>query len=287
MGLPMRNLVAGSLAAAALSFALIGAPALAADATVDQVYSAVRAGRLADAQQMMDQVLHDHPESAKAHFVQAELYAREGNAGLARSELARAEQLKPGLPEVNPESVRELKQELGVLPRGGSERSFGTAPGLGAPAAHHFPWGAVILLLLVIGVFAMLFRRRTYVQYPAGPGPVGGPGGYGPGYMGPGGGGYVGPAPGGGIGSNIAGGLAGGLAAGAGIVAGEELAHHFLDGNERAAVAPPRDDDEFRNANNDLGGNDFGVNDPGSWDDGGSGGGDFGGGDSGGGGDWS
>jgi uncharacterized protein len=277
----MRNLIAGSLAATALSLALAGAPALAADATVEQIYSAVRAGHLADAQQMMDQVLRDHPDSAKAHYVQAELYAREGNPGLARSELARAEQLKPGLPDVNPESVRELKQELGLLPRSGGERAFGGAP---APA-HHFPWGAVILLVIVIGVFAMLFRRRTYVQYPAGPV---GPGGYGPGYGPGGGGGYVGPAPGGGgIGSNIAGGLAGGLAAGAGIVAGEELAHHFLDGNERAAVPPPRDDDEFRNANNDLGGNDFGVNDPGSWDDGGSGGGDFGGGDSGGGGDWS
>jgi uncharacterized protein len=268
----MRNLIAGSLAAAALSFALTGAPALAADATVDQIYSAVHAGHLADAQQMMDQVLRDHPESAKAHYVQAELYVREGNPGLARSELARAEQLKPGLPDINPESVGELKQELGLAPRGGSERSFGV------PTAHRFPWGAVILLVLVVGVFAMLFRRRTYVQYPAGPGPVSGPGGYGPGY-GPGGG-YVGPAPGGGIGSSIAGGLAGGLAAGAGIVAGEELAHHFLDGNERSAVPAPRDDDdEFRNANNDLGGNDFGVNDPGSWDDGGSGGGDSGGGD--------
>jgi hypothetical protein len=279
----MRNLIAGSLAATALSFALTGAPALAADATVDQIYSAVRAGHLADAQQMMDQVLHDHPDSAKAHYIQAELYAREGNPGLARSELARAEQLKPGLPDVNPESVRELKQELGLQPRNGAERTFGGAP---AVAAHHFPWGAVILLLIVIAVFAMLFRRRSYAQYPAGPAAVG-PGGYGPGPgYGPGGGGYVGPGPGGGIGSSIAGGLAGGLAAGAGIVAGEELAHHFLDGNERAAAPPPRDDDEFRNANSDVGGNDFGVNDPGSWDDG-SGGGDFGsgGGDSGG--DWS
>ena len=275
----MRNLIAGSLAATALSFVLTAAPALAADPTVDQIYGAVRAGHLADAQQMMDQVLRAHPDSAKAHYVQAELYAREGNPGLARSELARAEQIKPGLPDVNPESVRELKQELGLQPRSGAERTFGGAP---AAESHRFPWGAVILLLVVIAVFAMLFRRRTYVQYPAGGAPMG-PGGYGPGY-GPGGG--YGPAPGGGIGSNIAGGLAGGLAAGAGIVAGEELAHHFLDGNERAVAPPPRDDDEFRNANSDMGGGDFGVNDPGSWGDG-SGGGDFGsgGGDSGG--DWS
>ena len=45
------------------------------------------AGHLDQAQQMMTQVLADHPNSAKAHYVQAELYAREGKAALARSEL--------------------------------------------------------------------------------------------------------------------------------------------------------------------------------------------------------
>jgi hypothetical protein len=143
----------------------------------------------------------------------------------------------------------------------------------------------VIILALVVGVFWMLFRRRTYAQYPAGVAPMGGPGGPGgPGYPG---GGYAGPGggygPGGGIGSSVAGGLAGGLAAGAGIVAGEELAHHFLDGGQHPVVVPPNDDGS-RNANGDMGGNDFGVNDPGSWDDSSGGGGDFGG-DGGGGGD--
>jgi uncharacterized protein len=280
----MRTLLAGSLAAAALSFALAGAPALAdADPTVDQIYQAARAGHLDQAQQMMDQVLRDHPTSSKAHYVQAELYAREGNPGLARSELQRAEQLDPGLTKENPQSVQELKAELGLVRRSGGERPFVT----GAVPAPHFPWGTVIILALVVGVFWMLFRRRTYAQYPAGVAPMGGPGGPGgPGYPG---GGYAGPGGGygpggGGIGSSVAGGLAGGLAAGAGIVAGEELAHHFLDGGQHPVVAPPNDDGS-RNANGDMGGNDFGVNDPGSWDDSsGGGGGDFGG-DSGGGGD--
>jgi uncharacterized protein len=274
----MRTLLAGSLAAASLSLALAGAPAFA-DATVDQIYQAAREGHLDQAQQMIDQVLKDHPTSSKAHYVQAELYAREGNPGLARSELARAEQLDPGLTKEDPRAVQELKSELGLLRRGGGERPFVTGP---APAAV-FPWKTLIILALVVGVFWMLFRRRTYVQYPAGPGPVSGPG-YGPGgYVGPGGGGYVGPA-GGGIGSSVAGGLAGGLAAGAGIVAGEELAHHFLDGGQRPAAPPPSDDGWSQNSNSDMGGNDFGVKDPGSWDDN-SGGGDFGGG-GGGGDDW-
>jgi hypothetical protein len=279
----MRTLLAGSLAAAALSFALVGTPALAdADPTVDQIYQAARAGHLDQAQQMMDQVLRDHPTSSRAHYVQAELYAREGNPGLARSELARAEQLDPGLTKENSRAVQELKAELGLVRRSSGDRPFQT----GAAPAPHFPWGTVLILALVVGVFWMLFRRRSYAQYPAGVAPMGGPAGpgYGPGgYGGPGGGGY-GPG-GGGIGSSVAGGLAGGLAAGAGIVAGEELAHHFLDGGQRP-VAPPPNEDGNQNANSDMGGNDFGVNDPGSWDDSsGGGGGDFGGDGGGGGGD--
>jgi uncharacterized protein len=282
----MRNLVAGSLAAAALSFAL-SVPALAADPTVHEIWEAATSGHLDQAQQMMDQVLRDHPTSARAHYVQAELYAREGNPGLARSELARAEQLEPGLPGENARSVQELKSELGLI-RGG-DRPHGLTT---APSASQFPWGSVVILALVVGVFWALFRRRNrYAQYPAaGPGMPGGA----PGAYGPGGGGYAGPGGGvvgggGGIGSNIAGGLAGGLAAGAGIVAGEELAHHFLDGGQRqGTVLPPANDDSSWNSNSsnaDMGGTDFGVKDPGSWDDGSSGG-DFGGG-GGGGDDWS
>jgi uncharacterized protein len=287
LGLDMRNLVAGSLVAAALSFGIVGAPALAADAdpTVQQIYEAARSGHLDQAQQMMNQVLRDHPESSKAHYVPAELYAREGNLGAARSELARADQLDPGLTKENPRAVQELKAQLKLVR--GNEGGFGAAT-TGTPSGPHFPWGTVLILALVVGVFWMLFRRRSsYAQYPAG----GSPGAYGPGgYAGPGPGPGYGPyaggpggVAGGGIGSNIAGGLAGGLAAGAGIVAGEELAHHFLDGDRRP-TAPPADDGSWgsNNPNSDMGGADFGVNDPGSWDDSSGGGGDGGGG----GGDW-
>ncbi len=92
------------------------APALAADEdpTVAQIYRAFRAGHLASAQGMLDRVLRDHPDSAKAHFVQAEIDAAEGHKDLARSELARAELLKPGLPVVKPRAVRELKEKLGL-----------------------------------------------------------------------------------------------------------------------------------------------------------------------------
>jgi hypothetical protein len=271
----MRRFLAAATLAATVTFAGgLASPAFSAgDPTVDQIYAAARGGHLDQAQQMISQVLADHPQSGQAHYVQAELFAREGKAAQARSELAAAEQLKPGLPFANPRSVQELKAELGL---GGGF----AAPAVirTVPAAPRFPWGTLLILVAAVAILLMVFRRRSppYAQYPAGSvGPGGGPG-YGPGY---------GPAPmGGGIGSGIAGGLASGLAVGAGVVAGEELAHHFLDGGHSGGVIPPAEAGEPGAGNADMGGSDFGVNDPGSgWDDGGGFGGDSGGG----GGDWS
>jgi hypothetical protein len=275
----MRKLV---LAAAALSIGAtfaFGSPsfAQAADPTIHQVYEAARTGHLDQAQQMITQVLADHPTSGKAHFVQADLYAKEGKIPLARDELATAERLNPGLTDFDSYSVHELKSQLGLAPR--SAPQIVSIPARSGP---HIPWAGIFFGLIVVGLLMMLFRRRTpYGQYPVAGGPVaGGPGappGYGAGY-GPG----YGPAPmGGGMGSGIAGGLASGLAVGAGVVAGEELAHHFLDGGRHeGGVIPSADAAEPGYSNSDMGGNDFGANDPGSWDDGGGLGG--GGGD-----DWS
>ena len=275
----MRRFLAAATLAATVTFGFaMTSPAFAdSDPTVDQIYTAANSGHLDQAQQMITQVLADHPGSARAHYVQAELYAKEGKTSPARSELASAEQLQPGLPKENPRSVQELKAQLGV--------SGGAISGMvrSVPAERRFPWGTVLILAAAVGLLLMVFRRRSYVQqYPAaGPGAGGAPGAYGPGY---------GPAPmgGGGIGSGIAGGLASGLAVGAGVVAGEELAHHFLDGGRGGGggVIPPAEAGESGNPNADMGGADFGVNDPGSgWDDGGGGG--FGGDSGGGGGDWS
>jgi len=264
----MRRLfVAATLAAAVTLSAAIAAPAFAdSDPTMDQIYTAASSGHLDQAQQMITQVLTDHPNSAKAHYVQAELYAREGKTSLARSELATAEQLKPDLPFASARSVQELKAQLGL-------RTGVMSPAVmrSAPAAPRFPWGTVLILAGVVAILLMVFRRHnTYVQYPgAGPGMGGAPGTYGPGGYGPA------PMGGGGIGSGIAGGLASGLAVGAGVVAGEELAHHFLDGGRGGGgVIPPAEAGDSGFSNSDMGGSDFGVNDPGSgWDDGGSGGG--------------
>ena len=59
-----------------LAFVLASISAQAADPSLNQVYQAAQSGNLGGALGMMDQVLRDHPNSAKAHFVEAELLAK-------------------------------------------------------------------------------------------------------------------------------------------------------------------------------------------------------------------
>jgi uncharacterized protein len=257
----MQKVILNSVLAATFGVIFAGPVLADTDPTVHEIYEAAESGQLQRAQEMMDQVLKDHPNSSKAHYVQSELYAREGKINLARAQFDRAEELSPGLPKENPRSVAELKAELGLAPR------TGATMGAVRQSAPAFPWGTILVVFaLVLGVIWMLFRRRpASPQYPAAGMPGAGPVAYPPAGYGPG----TGP----GMGSTIAGGLAGGLAAGAGIVAGEEIARNLLEGGHRNP-APLVDDDGSNNGtNSDMGGSDFGVDDPGSWDDGSSGGG--------------
>src|SRR5215475_5225081 len=86
--------------------------ALPGDPSIDQIFQAARTGHVDQAQQMMNQVLRNNPNSPKAHYVAAELYAREGDFPAAREQLSRAETLAPGLPFANAQSVEQLKREL-------------------------------------------------------------------------------------------------------------------------------------------------------------------------------
>ena len=90
----------------------VSSPAFADDPTLHQVYEAAQAGNMADAQRMMDKVLADHPNSSKAHFVEAELLARQGRYAQAQSELATAERLEPGLPGEKPQAVSDLRARI-------------------------------------------------------------------------------------------------------------------------------------------------------------------------------
>ena len=259
-------------------------PALAADPSPAQVYQAARSGNLAEAQQMIAQVLRDHPRSGEAHYVAAEIDARGGNYTRARQELQTAQSLEPGLPFANAASVRQLQMQLREAPV-----ASGILPLQTVRARHPSRLGLLLLLIGAAVVLWMVLRRRAaamgYPQYPGQyPGSVP-PGGYGPGGYGQGGyppGGYM---PGGG--SGIMGSVASGLALGAGVAAGEELVQHMMGGGSGGGgLVPPAQAEPAPDPNADMGGNDFGLSDPGSWDDGSGGGGWDGGGGGGDGGGW-
>jgi hypothetical protein len=258
---------------ATLVLALSQQLANAADYTVHDVYQAAEAGHLQQAQTMMQQVLRDHPESAKAHYVEAELYAKSGQFDYARRELKTARHLDPTLGFARQDLVDALQARLDAAP---ASSPFRVKSG--------FNWGFLFLGvgLIVIIVMAMrLLLRRTVVPAALGPAvPVANYGGgygqtYAPGYGPPGYGamgGGMNAGMGGGIGSGIVGGLATGAAVGAGIVAGEALANRFMEGGhtehlaaEHLDTTPPINDWD-----DNMGGNDFGLNDSSSWDDGGA-----------------
>jgi uncharacterized protein len=257
-----------------LACAVFATASMAAqDPTLHQVYQAAQAGRMDEAQTMMQQVLRDHPDSAKAHFVEAQLLAQQNRIASAQSEFSTAERLAPGLPFARPQAVQNLEHRL----------SSTHAVNRFAPAATGFrnggglPWGTILIGIAVVA--ALFFFVRSRNRYSAPFAPAGGGGArYGSGGYGtqpyPASGGYAGGAPmgqAGGIGSGIVGGLATGAAMGAGIVAGEALMHHFTDGSRPGFNPMPAPVDTSWNAvPDDMGGSDFGIADNSSWDDSGS-----------------
>ncbi len=248
------------------------------DPTVSQVYDAARAGHLDQARQMMNQVLANHPHSARAHYVAAEVDADLKNFGEAREELKTAEQIDPGLQFANAEAVAALRREIGASAGTSSPRAV-MVPA--RPAQKASPWSTVLIIGAVVLVVWLLFRRRQPVAYNPYPGNMPSTG-MGPGPMVPPGGGF--PSVVGGAGSGIVGGIASGLAVGAGVAAGEELVRHAFEHGGSSPVpehyepgAQPQDPGA-QDPNADLGGPDFGISDGGGWDDGGgSSGGDDGG----------
>jgi len=238
-----------------------------AEATLPEVAQAIQSGQLAKADAMMQEVLTNHPNSGKAHYIASELYLREGKLDAARQAFAQAENLAPGLPFAQPESVQKLQAELraGTMP-------VHTNAGAGSIFTSPIFW--VLIAVLIAGVMFFMRNRPQPVQVynaPTASGPYpGAPGGYPPGFPG---------APASGMGGGLMGTLATGAALGAGMVAGEALASHLMGGQH---TNPGNINNDF----NQVGGMapdapNFGVNDASSWDDGGSsswddgGGGDF------------
>jgi uncharacterized protein len=264
--------------------ALASGPSFATDPSLHEVYQAVEAGHLKEAESMMDKVLQDHPTSAKAHFVEAEILAKDGQLDKARSELAIAERTSPGLPFAKATSVDSLRARL-ATPTHVSRPVVTAEPAVSAHPVAQLPWGMILIVVALIAAAVFFFRslNRPRAMPAGGSGYMAGgnsfgSGGY-PQPAAPSGMGPVGPAAGGGMGSGILGGLATGAAVGAGMVAGEALMHRVFGGGSSHIVSdtqasPLGDPLSPPDTSFDAGGNDFGVSDGGSWDDSSGGGSD-------------
>ncbi len=252
----------------------------AEDATMHQVYLAAEAGKFNEAQSMMDKVFQDHPNSAKAHYVEAELKAKQGQISAAQDELNAAERIQPGLSFAKPQALQKLKAQLSSSHSTVQSRSASVSnQSYQAASNSGTPWG---LIFLMIGLIAFIYFAAKWItrrnpplvpsnnyNYPNGANVN--PQAY------TGNAPYMGapPAASGGLGSGIMSGLATGVAVGAGMVAGEVLMHHFTDGehSSNAFINDAQANNSSFNQN-DMGGSDFGIADNSSWDDNAGGGSD-------------
>jgi hypothetical protein len=202
----------------ALIFLAAGPLAARAQTTPAGVQALIAAGNPGQALAALQPILAAHPDSAVAWFLDAEAQDAAGSEDAARTALAKADQLQPGLPFANQADLAALRAHL-------------------AQTAHAgFPLGSLFGILfvgLILFVLYRLFigRRRYYAPPPAGFRPDGAPyPGYGP------------PAGGGGWGSS----LFSGLLAGAGFAAGERVVDSFLDRNDGVADAANVDNSSSR-----------------------------------------
>jgi hypothetical protein len=269
------------------SFFSAGLVMAQSEPTLGQVYAAAQAGKLDQAQLMVQQVLISHPNSAKAYFVQSELYARQANPGKAREALATAEKLAPGLPFAKASSVQSLRAQLAAksgpeAPGSSLTHSAALKPGYDAvpviPAKPSSLW--LLPLLLAVGVMALgyvLFRKKQPDPLARQPGFATPNGLNGPQTFGMGQSGMASPpppygqAPDSGLGGRIMGGVATGLAVGAGVMAAQAIGRGLMGEHAPtvgAASDPGNNDFQAFDRNPDMGGADFGISDTSSWDSG-------------------
>ena len=208
--------------------------------TLEDVEHAVHRGDYSSAESMTREVVAARPNSAKAHYILAEILAHEGKVAEARMQAASARQLDPQIQFTAPDKFRQFEAQLGVR----SPNATTAAPARDSTARKtadsdggvSMTW--VIVLLVGAGLVFFMLRRRPSTppgygnSYPAPNGMPGAPGTYGgPGYPG------YGPVPpaGSGMGGRVAAGL-GGVAAG--MVAEHLIEEAFGNRHANAAELP-------------------------------------------------
>ncbi len=216
-----------------LSIALLSAAAWALP-SVQDVQAQVQQGHYSQAESMMKEVLDAKPDSAKGHYIYAELLAHNGNFSKASAEAAKAKELDPSIKFADPEKFRAfqalLQREQSPPSRTESSSSLSNLGSSVAPAPAPARSPGVPSWVWGVGLAAvawLLWRGFSRSRGTAAPtaGPSYGAANGGPGYGVPGGtmqpnpygtpyGAPAAPAAGGGLlrtGAAVAGGVAAGM----------------------------------------------------------------------------
>ncbi len=268
--------------------------------SLQEVEAQVSQGRYAQAESMMKEVVAAKPNSARAHYIYAEILAHDGNLSRAADEARLARQIDPDLAfTATPEKFRSFEASLNRAQTPAAPRIANTpsttaaiAPAATAvaPASSGLPSWVWLAGLAVVAFF--LWRGFSRSQAAAGGamaapgaafagGNMAAPNAMAPGAM-PYGAAYPGQRPSSGL-MGVGLGVAGGVAAG---MLADELLHRNRDGNvdRGGSNVQPGFFDSPSSAGNDLADRpiDFGTGgsdwDSGSVDVGGGGGSDSGGG---------
>ncbi|MDR6937350.1 tetratricopeptide repeat protein [Luteibacter sp. 3190] len=263
---------------------LLGASlAHAADSPKD-VQALIARGDYAGAEAMLREAVAEHPQSAKAHYVLAEVLAHRGNIADAKAEATKAATLDPSTRFTDPAKFQAFQRELDAAlgsttqaPRGDTAARFGddARSATGSGGSSHFTTILVIGGVVILALILLMRKKRDATPVPgpyAGTPPTDGV----PPYSG-----YTSnsphppmppqpQAPHSGVGTAVAAGL-GGVAAG--MLLDEALRSHGESTEPRDVTPVSRDDrdpsgqayDDLRDRPIDMG------NDDSSWGDGSSG----------------
>ncbi|CAM3713080.1 tetratricopeptide repeat protein [Roseateles saccharophilus] len=208
--------------------------------SVDEVQAAAQRGDYPGAEKMMREVVAAKPDSARAHYVLAEILAHERQFNEAAEHTHRARALDPAIKFADPAKFSAFEQLLQREQAGAAKATTSPAVISAPPPMRAAPVersGGVPVWLLIVGAVVFIWlvtrwmRNRTAVQsQPAMAGAGYTTGGYGPSY-GPG----YGPAPAPG-GSGM---LGVGLAAAGGVAAGMLAEKMLHEGHDERSI--PRD----------------------------------------------
>ena len=152
-----------ALFAAALLGCASLALALPAPRDIEQ---AVAAGNLAQAENMLREVLQEKPQSAKAHYELGQVLAKEARYAEALRSLERAKDIDPALKfAASPEKFQEVFNKVTTLKASQNAAPVASAaavtPATSAPPAAAMPSGTLALGVGILAVAAFLLFRAS------------------------------------------------------------------------------------------------------------------------------